>query len=186
MDDWVTGWATSCVCALVVLPLRADYGNKTIMGFGIWREDTVAVSWATMLLVSEGIYASVRFQGDGTSCVCVCVCRFPLRFHSILLHSPLVVIFKMPPVFKCFCFPSWFCHFLSFTLHLRWVITLSISSHHVASLAFILHLRPPKTLFHLPPSPHCIFSFSSSSLWLYYSLQLASVHCRISDVDFSE
>lgn len=119
-------------------------------------------------------------------CVCVCVCRFPLRFHSILLHSPLVVIFKMPPVFKCFCFPSWFCHFLSFTLHLRWVITLSISSHHVASLAFILHLRPPKTLFHLPPSPHCIFSFSSSSLWLYYSLQLASVHCRISDVDFSE
>lgn len=43
---WTTGKPTVCVrkCVLVVFLPRADYGNKTIMGFGKWREDTVAES----------------------------------------------------------------------------------------------------------------------------------------------
>lgn len=120
--------------------------------------ERIQLQWAELhcCWFQRGFKRLYSFRVTSTSCVCVFVdflSAFTPSYYTLLLlwsskcHPPLSV--------------SWFCHFLSFTLHLRWVITLSVPSHHVASLAFILHLLPPKTLFHLPPSPllHFLFLF---------------------------
>lgn len=74
------GLLTACVCSCCAA-VQKDYGNKTIMGFGIWREDTVAESWAAELLVLWRIYWSECSQGGGGR---RCGCEDSLCFHLLL------------------------------------------------------------------------------------------------------
>lgn len=108
-----------CVCALLCSLLRADYGNKTIMGFGTWRENPVR-GWE--LSCFTGIYQSG-----------LCVCTGKLAaFTSSLHHFPPASL----TVFSVLISSIWPHDFLSFSPLVR-TSHSSISSHHAASFSFI-------------------------------------------------
>jgi len=148
-------------------------------GFGIWRENTVAVSWAALLLVSEGIYESVHFL-----CVCwrgwgSCSLRsiiLLLLLWSSKCHQSLTVSASLN-------IPLWCCHFLWFSLFhlemtrhffhflLRCLISLHLVLHHHQKcthflLLYFLLLCIIPLATHLPSAYICsLQSFRCGFQW---------------------
>ena len=140
---WLSDSESGCVCLLVVFLLRADYGNKIIVG--IWKMER-GYSGCELSCTASGFRGNLWVCTRSERKLCLCVFVYCKRWGSCGFYSVLLP-FSSSELRRviCLCLQLHFSKWFSFLvpMNLRRIVSLFAFSY-AFSLVFILYSPLPQ------------------------------------------